>query len=95
MANAILIWQIMSVTIDKLGRIVVPKPLRDRLGLVPGSELEVVERPDGFSLRVASRGPSMVKVDGLWVHQGTTEAGASWDGLLEDLRDGRAKSGSG
>ena len=91
MVNGIVIWQHMSVTIDKLGRIVVPKPLRDRLGLVPGSELEVVEEPDGFSLRVASRGPSMVKAEGLWVHQGTLEAGANLNVLLEDLSDGRAK----
>ena len=85
----------MSVRIDKLGRIVVPKALRDRLGLVPGSELEVVEQPEGFSLRVASRGPTMVKVDGLWVHQGTAEPGINWDTLLENLGDGRARSGSG
>jgi AbrB family looped-hinge helix DNA binding protein len=30
----------MKVTIDKAGRIVVPKPVRDALGLDPGDELE-------------------------------------------------------
>lgn len=39
----------MRVTIDKAGRLVIPKPLRDRLGLVPG-EVEVVA--DGAALRV-------------------------------------------
>ena len=77
---------IMTVTIDKLGRIVVPKSLRDRLSLVSGSELEIVEIPDGFSLRVASRGPSMLKLDGLWVHQGAPEPGANWDKVLEEER---------
>jgi AbrB family looped-hinge helix DNA binding protein len=81
--------------IDKMGRIVVPKPLRDRLGLVSGAEMEIVELPDGFSLRVASREPSMIKLDGLWVHQGTAEAGANWDRTLEDLREQRAKAVSG
>jgi AbrB family looped-hinge helix DNA binding protein len=74
---------------------VVPKPLRDRLGLVPGSELELIEHPDGFSLRVASRGPSMVKIDGLWVHQGTPEPEAKWDAVLEKVREGRDTATTG
>lgn len=39
----------MKATIDKAGRLVIPKPLRDRLGLVPG-EVEVAA--DGNALRV-------------------------------------------
>jgi AbrB family looped-hinge helix DNA binding protein len=31
----------MVTTIDKAGRIVVPKPLRDELGLYAGQELEI------------------------------------------------------
>jgi len=85
----------MSITIDKLGRIVVPKPLRVRLGLVSGSELELTEQPGGFSLQVASRGPSMIKVDGLWVHQGLADPEANWDRIPEDLRSERAKASSG
>ncbi|MGH8907446.1 MAG: AbrB/MazE/SpoVT family DNA-binding domain-containing protein [Egibacteraceae bacterium] len=34
----------MRTTIDAAGRIVIPKPLRDRLGLSGGQELEVMER---------------------------------------------------
>jgi AbrB family looped-hinge helix DNA binding protein len=39
----------MKATIDKAGRLVIPKALRDRLGLRPG-EVEVVA--DGAALRV-------------------------------------------
>lgn len=40
----------MRTTIDKAGRIVVPKQLRDRLGLVAGTEIEIDE--EGCGLRV-------------------------------------------
>ncbi|MFZ0832318.1 MAG: AbrB/MazE/SpoVT family DNA-binding domain-containing protein [Mycobacterium sp.] len=39
----------MRATIDKAGRLVIPKPLRDSLGLRPG-EVEVTA--DGAALRV-------------------------------------------
>lgn len=39
----------MRATIDKAGRLVIPKALRDRLGLGPG-EVEIVA--DGAGLRV-------------------------------------------
>jgi AbrB family looped-hinge helix DNA binding protein len=45
----------MRVTIDAAGRLVVPKPLRERLGLVPGVELEM-EAVDGhLEVSVPSR----------------------------------------
>lgn len=31
----------MRTTIDKAGRIVIPKPMRDELGLVGGTEVEI------------------------------------------------------
>jgi AbrB family looped-hinge helix DNA binding protein len=37
----------MRTTIDTAGRVVIPKPLRDRLGLTGGQDLEVAER-DGI-----------------------------------------------
>jgi AbrB family looped-hinge helix DNA binding protein len=82
----------MAVKIDKSGRIVVPKPLRDRLGLKPEMELEVHEHADGVLLRVPVPHPTMVHVDGLWVHQGTAPAHADWVRVLEDVRDGRLRA---
>ena len=38
----------MGIRIDKAGRIVVvPKPLRERLGFKPETELEAIEQPEG------------------------------------------------
>jgi AbrB family looped-hinge helix DNA binding protein len=59
----------MRTTIDAAGRIVVPKPLRDQLGLTGGQELEIVAR-DGrlevefppTALRLERRGPVVVAV---------------------------------
>jgi AbrB family looped-hinge helix DNA binding protein len=38
-------------SISGKGQVVIPKQVRDRLQLVPGDRLEVVERPDGILLR--------------------------------------------
>lgn len=37
----------MKVTIDRAGRLVFPKPLREALGLRGGEELEISARGDG------------------------------------------------
>jgi antitoxin PrlF len=50
----------MMATIDRAGRVVIPAEVRKRLGLTPGSELNLVI--DGFALRVtrAVAGPELV-----------------------------------
>ena len=82
----------MELRIDKSGRIVVPKPLRERLGFKPDTELEAVEQPDGVLLKRVEQQPSMTKIDGLWVHQGIPQPGAKWERLLEDVREERIES---
>ena len=82
----------MTLRIDKAGRIVVPKSLRDRLGLRPDTELEALEQPDGLLLRAIEQRPALIKVDGLWVHRGVPEPGANWDRVLPDLREERIKA---
>jgi len=51
----------MELRIDKAGRIVVPKPLRERLGFKPDTELEAIEQPEGVLLKRVEQRPSMVK----------------------------------
>ena len=87
MANGILYG--MNLRMDKSGRVVFPKPLRKRLGLVSEIEFEAVERPDGVLLRPVSQRPSMIQVDGLWVHTGTAEPGAKWEHVLNQVREER------
>ena len=82
----------MELRIDKAGRIVVPKPIRERLGFKPDTELEAIEQPEGVLLKRVEPRPSMTKVDGLWMHHGRAEPGANWEGVIEDLRDERIDS---
>jgi AbrB family looped-hinge helix DNA binding protein len=52
----------MRTTIDRAGRVVIPKALRDRLGLTPG-EVEVTS--DGAALRIEPiAGADLAEVDG-------------------------------
>jgi len=82
----------MALRIDKAGRIVVPKRLRERLGFKANTELEAIEQPGGVLLKRVEQRPAMVKVDGLWVHQGSAEPGANWERALKDVREKRIES---
>lgn len=63
----------MSITIDRAGRIVVPKALRERFGLIPGAEIEIEPVADGLHLRPRGTGPAFVEKEGLLVHHGGGE----------------------
>lgn len=82
----------MNVKIDKSGRIVVPKVLRDRLELKPDMALEVHQQADGLLLRVPVPETTMVRIEGPWVHQGTAQANADWASVLEDAREERLRA---
>ena len=85
----------MLVKIDKAGRIVLPKPVRERFHLREGSELEIEERSDGLTLRPVEQRPSMVRKDGIWVHLGKLPRGFDWDVAVDTLREERIKDTSG
>jgi AbrB family looped-hinge helix DNA binding protein len=81
-----------KLRIDKSGRIVVPKPLRERLGLEPGTELEALVQQGGMLLRPVEERPALVKIDGLWVHRGVAQSGANWDRVIQEVRAERIES---
>lgn len=76
----------MRTTIDKAGRLVIPKALRDQLGLRPG---EVEVNADGAALRVeAVAAEGIVEVDGRWVIAATGDDEATIDDdVIYALRD--------
>ena len=62
----------MEATIDSVGRIVVPKPLRDALGLTPGSKVDISRYGAGVQIVPAGRTARLVYEDGLLVATGDT-----------------------
>ncbi len=52
----------MRTTIDKAGRVVIPAPIRERAGLVPGGEIEITLDDLGVRLERVAPGPRLVKV---------------------------------
>lgn len=55
------------LTLDKAGRIVLPKPLRDELQLAPGDILEIECTGDQITMRPVRGNGQLQKKDGLWI----------------------------
>lgn len=62
----------METTIDTAGRIVVPKPLRDALGLAAGTTVDVSRYGAGLQLVPAGRTARLVREDDVLVATGDT-----------------------
>jgi AbrB family looped-hinge helix DNA binding protein len=85
----------MTLKIDKAGRLILPKPVRDRLGLRPGSDLELEETADGIVLKPSERQPSLIKKQGLWVHTGKVPPGYDIVKAIEEAREDRIRKLAG
>ena len=77
----------MEATLDRFGRIVLPKRVRDDLGLHPGSVLKVEERERGILLSPADEGPALQVKDGVLVY--SAEATGDLKGAVRAHREGR------
>ena len=85
------------VTIDKAGRVIIPKTLRDQLHLEAGDTLELESEGDRMTLRPVRTGSALRKEQGVWVFRRggtpiTTEATAQ---VLETVRSGRDRANRG
>jgi len=77
----------METTVDSVGRIVVPKPLRDALGLLPGTTVDVTAYGAGLQVLPTGRTARLVDIDGALVADSTTEVTDEIVfGLIDSLR---------
>ena len=60
----------VEAKLDSVGRIVVPKPLRDALGLVPGSTVDISRYGGGLTVIPTGRTARLVDEDGVLVATG-------------------------
>jgi AbrB family looped-hinge helix DNA binding protein len=81
----------MTLKIDKAGRVVLPKPVLDRLGLRGGSDLELLETAEGVILKSAVRRPSLIRKGRFLVHAGELPDGYDLVKAVGEARDARAR----
>lgn len=62
----------MEAVIDRAGRVVLPKPIRDALGLLPGTRVDISAYGAGAQLMPAGRTARLVEEDGVLVAAGDT-----------------------
>jgi len=85
-----------TVTLDKAGRVVIPKTLRDELQLEPGDTLELESEGESMTLRPVRSVSPLRKEHGVWVFRGNKKlSAAATDEALRDLREERDRNNRG
>ena len=80
---------VMRLTIDKAGRVLLPKPLREALHLAPGDTLELQSSGDAIVLRPVRPAMPGALEKGVWVFRaGQPLLARITDEALRDLRTG-------
>jgi AbrB family looped-hinge helix DNA binding protein len=82
--------------IDKAGRVVIPKPLREQLHLEPGDALEMETAGEQITLRPVRGTAPLRKEHGVWVfHAGQSLSASSTEKVVEQIREERDASNLG
>jgi AbrB family looped-hinge helix DNA binding protein len=62
-----------TIRLDNFGRIVIPRKSRARLGLRPGSLMEIDDSGDALVLRPSGEAPSLRRKSGVLVYTGEVQ----------------------
>jgi AbrB family looped-hinge helix DNA binding protein len=82
--------------LDKAGRIVIPKPLREQLHLEPGDALEMETAGEQITLRPVRGMAPLRKEHGVWVfHTGQSLSASATEEMLEAIREERDNTNLG
>src|SRR6266404_5141107 len=85
-----------TVTLDKAGRVVIPKTLRDELRLEPGDTLELESEGENVTLRPVRTSSPLRKERGIWVFRtGKKISAAVTEKVLSESREQRDRGNRG
>jgi bifunctional DNA-binding transcriptional regulator/antitoxin component of YhaV-PrlF toxin-antitoxin module len=81
----------MELTIDKFGRVVLPKKLRQHLGVGASLKVEVTETPVGVLLKPVQEESGLMMKGGVLMLRGNPPGSApiDWRQLIEEDREER------
>ena len=79
----------METNIDKYGRVIIPKSIRERLNLLPGEHLFIEMYEDGIFLKPLSTETQVVNEEGILVLDGTLSNSIDIQRIIEKSRDER------
>ena len=79
-----------KLTLDKAGRVLIPKSLRQELHLGPGDALQLESEGTEITLRPLRAEALLKKEQGVWVYQGEP-TDASIADLIERTRENRSR----
>lgn len=78
------------MVIDKVGRIVIPKPVRDALCLVAGDVMELEREGETLHLRPRRSGNHIYNKQGIWVYRGSSKTpSGKISGIMDQVREER------
>ena len=80
----------MDATLDRFGRIVIPKKIRDEFNLRPGSQFLIKDSKDGIILKIVEDEPSLKEKDGILIFSG--KAIGNIESALDNMRNERIHS---
>ena len=77
----------MNVTVDRAGRIVLPKSIRQELDITPGTTLELEKAGECLTLRPVRGNAPLTQEQGVWVFRtGEALSASDTDEVLEKIR---------
>lgn len=76
-------------TVDRFGRVVIPKQTRDHFGLAPGTPVTVVDAEEGILLKPGAPGVPLALKGGVLVFSGSASGDA--DALVRRVREERIR----
>ena len=75
----------MTRRVTRKGQVTIPKPLRDRLGIRPGTKVELTEDGRAYLRRVGKRQTRSSQFERM---RGTATGGLTTDEIMKLTRDG-------